>query len=182
MKNLTKKFAVWMAVALSFMAILVFAKTYVANNNKFEVVHSQATQIPGYEGSPEGVRVYASPAVKWDAVAPGLKVLGWFFWCLVGVAAWFVGTDQSLGKKSLYKQPNNPWWMIFAAILLCAVTWFGGYSTSLDKGSLVKGFDDFKQEFQVSDAQAAKIRENGGAGTNIKDENGLLTDYFKSKN
>jgi hypothetical protein len=187
MKNITSKLAVWMIVAASFMAILLFAKGYVANNNKFEVIHSQATKIPGYEASVEGVRVYASPAIKWDEAARFWKAAGWIFLLAIPVAAWYVGTDQSIFKKReelagiQNRTPNNSWWVIFVAILLCAGFWFAGYSASLDKGSMVKGFDEFKREFQISDAQAEKIREYGGSGTNIKDENGLLTQYFKNR-
>ena len=183
-----KKMATWLAASLALMGVLLFGNLHVTTNNSFEVVYSQAhDRGPNYEGEPAGVRVYASPHIKWQEASGFGKGAGWVLWFLIPVVGYWIGSDKYLGNKStatLKTAPNSgEWkkWMIWVPVLLCAIAWFAAYSASLDQGSMVKKFDDFTREFKISDRQAEKIINEGGSGTNIKDENGLLTQYFKGK-
>ena len=181
-----KKIASWVVVAAVFMAGTQIAVSYVKSNKKFEVVHSQAVVRDGDEDTGAEVRVYASPAIKWEQ-APGIgKILGRIFWIMIAVAAWYIGTDRHLSKKEIMNNSEEgrsdgtgkAIGIMIAPLVLCVVSWFAGYSASLDMGSMVKPLEEFRNEFKISDETISKIISEGGSGVNIKDENGLLTAYF----
>jgi len=181
-----KKVASWVAVAAGLMAVLQIAVTYVKSNKSFEIVYSAEHKRPGYEDYLAQIRVYASPAIKWGETSDFGKGLGRVFWVAIAAACFYVGTDRHLTRKPITNnsdegkgnQLGKAIGIVFAPVVACAITWFASYSASLDQGSLVKNFDEFKTEFKIDNETADKIVKEGGTGINIKDNNGLLTAYF----
>jgi hypothetical protein len=167
---------IWSSLALS--VILLIAYFVVATGDEFQVVYTQAHVIPGYEPIPAGITVYESPASRWSDVAGGLKMAGWICFILVAAGNFLAWKwDYKLGTL------GTPWARIglcMGPVFLCMVLWFAGYSSRNDRGAYTGSFEKFKTEFKISEAQAAQIVKEGGSGNlNIKDENGLLTQYFK---
>ena len=162
----------WVLAAAFFMVALFFVKRIPYADKSFDVVYSQATQIDGYEGSPEAVRIYASPAIKMSQESPLWSLFGWICWIGIPVCAFVIGRDE-------YGKMKNSHLILAIPVVLCAVCWFAGYSASLDQGSLVIPLENLKTDFGASTETLEQIRHNDKK--NIKDESGLLTDYFTTK-
>lgn len=168
----------WIAASLTFCAIMLFVYLFVSNSNEFTVKYEMEHVRDGYETSPASVTIYASPAIKWGEVSAGWKVAGWISFVLIAVGNFLAWKwDYKLGSL------GTPWKRLalcFVPILACAICWLASYSSRLDLGAYNAPFDQFKEEMKISDALASKIKEEGGTGVLlIKDENGLLTKWFK---
>jgi hypothetical protein len=162
----------WLLFAVGAMLVIQSCIWYVKSEKKFPVTYMGAVDRQNYEDDPATVRVVASPAIKWDQ-SPGLwKALGRIFWLTIIGAAFYIGTDR---LKNASMAANLI--AFVSPIVLSCLCFFCSYSASLNEGTLVKHFTDFKAEFKISDEQAGKIERQ--EIKNIKDESGLLTTYFK---
>lgn len=168
----------WIIVSLLLTVFMIVAYFYIRTDKTFDVVYSSASQIPGYEASPESARIYASPAIKADETSPILNVLGWVMLAAVVFSCWWAGTDRHL-SKDLYNDKADSTKArvaITLPLILAAVFWFAGYSASLDRGSLVTTIEDLRNNYKVPSQVIEQIRTNDVK--NIKDESGLITEYF----
>jgi len=175
-----KKELGWIWTSLVFGGIILICYLFVSTNSQFQVVYTQPHQNPGYEGTPAGITVYASAMINWGREALGWKQAGWIALALTPVL-------NFLAWKFDYKlsTEGTPWLKIFMVMgmpVLSGVLWVSSYSSKNDLGSYTGTFDKFKNEFQISDKQAALIQSEGGSGAlMIDDENGKITEWFKAK-
>ena len=184
--NKRRKLAAWVIASCCFMvAIQLFISLAVKSDKKFDVVYSQPVDREGYQDEPAAVRVYAAPALKWAEAPTAGKTFGFILWALIPLAGWYVGTDRYHGKTKVNDpKPDKGWFglLIFLVpVVLSIVFYIAAYSASLDQGSLVITYDEFITRFQIDQETARKIVNEGGAGTSIRDANGLLTAYFTGK-
>jgi|GEM_PF-6587981 len=172
----------WIIAALAMVTILLGGLLYVTSGKKFDVVYSAEVPMPGYETRPAEIYVFSSTSLKWAEVPAFWKVGGFIWLFCVPFVAWYVGTDRVYGKKkptdTVGKRSPIEVALFFAPVLLCLVFWFAGYSSSLAEGKIKQPFDDFKKEYRISDELSEKIKKQ--EVTSIKDDNGLLTAYFKA--
>jgi hypothetical protein len=183
-----KKDTTWLFVGIGLMLLLFVGRTVTTSSKGFEVVHYQATQIDGYEAKPESVKITAGPALKKKQLSPAADILGWIFWVLVLGACWYVRNDMhqrnvrsnDAGGRGFLQGKGIA--IILAPVLFCAVFWFAKVGSKLDHDSWQGSFTEFVDKFQISEEIQAEVREKGSSGNHyIKDENGLLTEYFKGK-
>lgn len=175
----------WVICALVMMAVLLFSYFYAYTGAEFTLKYDQPHQIAGYEASKAHVKVEAGRSLAGDLVHPFWEVGGWFWWLLIGVGAWYVGTGRYIPRKWT-DDPKSGEWKKYASyitpLVLCAVFWFADYSSKLDMKAYNGDYDEFVVKFKVDDATAKEIREEGGTGAyQYKDQNGLLKAWFKEQ-
>jgi hypothetical protein len=93
----------------------------------------------GYEQTPPAAQIEVSPALAWEQVPTINKVLGWLFLGALWFAIWFVDTDRFQGKKKTTgpgKRQGLAVILILIPLILCAVFFFGGYSSKLSSNAV----------------------------------------------
>lgn len=139
MKKLIDKYAV--IVGIIFTAFIVFSVAYVWQNERYDVEFFSGSKHQYYENTPDAAQINVSPALAWDHVSAGAKIIGWVLLAAMWLAIWYVATDRHLGKK----KPNeagdqrNGLAVVLIAIplVLCAASFFGGYSSKYSSNSVV---------------------------------------------
>lgn len=168
-----KKSNTWMALAGGIMAILLAAYFIGAKSEKFNVKYFQSSQIEGYEAKPATVEIYPSAAITFTDYIPAQRILGWLLFFAIPIICY--RKRDSVGEKWVVT-------VVLACMLGTGICWFARHGAKLSETHWTGSYQDFVTTFDVSDDVAEKVVAEGGSGQlNIKDESGLITEYFTGK-
>lgn len=121
----------WWLTAALLMGMFLIAFVLTGVDNKYTVTKTDAYQAtPNQAPSPALAYIQWSPHRAKQTVPMLPQVLGIIFWVLIGVACWYVGTDQHVGNKATVGDPKNgrALLIIVVPVVLTAVMYFGWYS------------------------------------------------------
>lgn len=128
-------------VGLGFTAFILFSVIHNWKNERYSVEFFEGSKHKYYENTPDAAQIQVSPAIAWQHVSIGNKVLGWLFLILFWAAIWFVNTDRHLGKKKANDpggDRNGLALGLFAVpILLSALFFLIGYSSKYSNNYVV---------------------------------------------